>query len=489
MYLSLAVVGVRAFALGKAFFRYSERLVLHDATFRKATFLRTTIYGKLVERAPIGLSNTSIGALLSSLVDDTEESLNIDLRYRPALIQSVAVTIAGAVIYIWLVPNWAWLVLLVLILGTVGTYLGSRVTFSRNLEQLGVLRSQLAELSESLVARAKVIRAYGWHYRTSSKVEELGTQVEKIEKRIATATGALQGFIAFAMYASIASAILVAFYSGVLLPGEQVAVLVLLPLGIFEYLQAIPNALQAKQKAEAATDRIKQLNDAPIPSEILMNGAETLTKFESLEIQDASVQYPDGQIVHLPNLKISAGQSISLIAKSGAGKSTLAKVVVGFIKPVDGVFTVNDKPIISYKPASLMSVIGLVEQQPVILAGTIRDNLLLAKPEANDGELAEILGEVGLWKMLESRDGLDTDVGVAGSKLSGGESQRLALVRNLLAKRDLIILDEPTSSVTRHHGMQLVQDFLQMAKKRKVSIILISHDKKLTALTDRSIEF
>jgi len=489
MYLSLAVVGVRAFALGKAFFRYSERLVLHDATFRKATDVRTGIYSTLVDRAPIGLRDTSVGSLLTTMVDDTEESLNVDLRYRPALLQSIAVTVAGSAVYFWLVPQLAWIMLAVLLLGSTITYWGSKRNYGKNLIQLNALRSQLAELSENAVNRARVIRAYGWQERSNQKLDELAKAVSKAESQIARTTGLLQALIAGAMYATIAVALMVSLLSGTILPGEQVAVLVLLPLGIYEYLQALPNALQSKQKAGISIQRLAELESLSVPEQLVSKGNEKVSTFEKLELYNASVTYPNGKQVRLPDLNLKQGETITLEADSGAGKTTLAHVLVGFINPSNGSVLLNGRPIVSFEHNSLRQIFGLVEQQPNILAGTIRNNLLLAKPEASDQELVQVLKEVELWGMLSKREGLETQVGNSGSKLSGGEAQRLALARNFLADRQVIVLDEPTSSVQFTQGKTLIRQLLSQARERNCSVILITHEPKLAKMTDRLVKF
>jgi ABC-type transport system involved in cytochrome bd biosynthesis fused ATPase/permease subunit len=146
-------------------------------------------------------------------------------------------------------------------------------------------------------------------------------------------------------------------------------------------------------------------------------------------------------------------------------------------------------PISNFSGHELRRTIGLVEQQPVVLAGTVRNNLQLASPSASDLELIEVLKSVELWEMLAKREGLDTEVGQLGSKLSGGESQRLALARNLLAKRKLIILDEPTSSVGSVQAKELVKMFIRLAGERQFTLLLITHDSSLANLTDRLVKF
>ena len=489
MYLSLAVVGVRGFALGKAFFRYSERLVLHDAMFRDATEVRVNIFQSLVAKAPVGLRENSLGKLLTTLVDDTEESLNLNLRYRPALIQSVVATLAGFLVYLWLVPSDAWIMFAALFLAVGTSYLGSRYTFGRAFEALNQSRGELAELVENLVASNRIIRAYGWEERRLDRLQELSIGIQKLEAKIAARHGLLQSAITLLMYSSIGASVWIALDSGALFPGEQVAVLVLLPLGIFEYLQALPNAMQARARASASEARITGLLAEKVPHELQFDGTESLTQFEALKLVDVQITYPSGQTVALPNLEFGLGESISLLASSGAGKTTFANTLVGFLRPSAGHFEINGKQIEAFSGESLRSVFGLVEQQPIVLAGTIRDNLLLAKPDASDDELTEVLSEVALWQMLELRQGLETQVGQFGQRLSGGEAQRLALARNFLAKRQVIVLDEPTASVDESLARALIKQILEKSKSRGVSVVLITHDQELASLASRSVQF
>ncbi len=489
MYLSIAVVGVRAFALGKAFFRYSERLVLHDATFRKATARRTSVYSSLIDRAPIGLTDTNMGSLVTSLVDDTEESLNEDLRYRPALIQSVAVSVAGVVIYVWLIPKFAWLMILVLLAGALGTFIASKFASRNLLERLNSLRSELSAIAESIVARNRVIQAYGWQSRSLDVLDEITMKVTSVEKKLANRVGLVQSAISLGTYLIIGCSIWVTFAAGLLLPGEQVAVLVLLPLAIFEYLQGLPAAFQAKAKASASIARLEILEKAQTPIELLSEGSECLQAFDSFATEKVSVRFPNGNLVSLPDLAVVKGESVSLVGRSGSGKSTFANVLVGYIQVAEGSFLLNGKPIGSYSGNSLRQSIGLVEQQPVMLAGTVKDNLLLAAPNATDSEMLQALNDVKLWPMLEIRQGLATDVGQLGTKLSGGEVQRIAFARNLLAERKLVILDEPTSSLEHVQAAEIVKNFLELGKQKGFTVLLITHDNKLAQLTDRLIKF
>ena len=489
MYLSVAVVGVRAFALGKAFFRYSERLLLHDATFRKATATRVALFSSMVKRAPVGLTETKLGSLVSTLVDDTEEALNLDLRFRPPLIQTVAVTVTGVIVYGLLAPQYVWVMASSLSVGVVITFLASKFVSGRNQNELSATRLELSELVENLVSRNRVLKAYGWQQESLEKSLEIEKRVKALEIRAAKGVGISHAIVAFFTYFGVFSAILVSAALGKLLPSEQVAVLILLPLGIFEYVALIPNAFQARAKAIASEIRLGQLLSADTPKELRFEGDLELLQLKKLSLSDVSVAYPNGRIVRLPNFEMKRGESISLIGESGSGKSTLANALVAFIRPNSGQLLLNDIPITAFTPDSIRKVIGLVEQNPKILAGSIRDNLLLASPNSSDVQLVSALNQVELWKMLQAREGLDTQIGFNEKFLSGGELQRLALARIILNQNQLIILDEPTSSVSAIQSTKLVSSLISTAVKNDISVILITHDSRLLSLVDRSIQF
>lgn len=488
MYLSLAVVGVRAFALSKAFFRYSERLVLHDATFRKASNLRVAIYESLVKRAPIGLRDTKLGSLISSLVDDVDEIQNLDLRYRPALIQAVVSTVATAILFIWLAPNMAIWMAICLVTVFAISYLLSGIAAKRTTGQTAELRAELAIEVQRFVAKNRVLKAYGWREASSAGIESLARDLVAFELDSSKFSGLLQSMLQLFLYGSIATAAWVTYSVGAVLPAEQIAVLVLIPLALFEYLMAIPAAVLARQKAKLATNRVHDLMHSEIPAELQASGLEKLSRFTELQFIGAVAQYPGGQEVVIPDFELRAGGSVSIVGPSGVGKSTIANILVQFLALSNGIVLVNGRPIGDYESTSLREQIGLVTQAPEILAGSIRANLKLAAPEANDSELIRILDSVHLWKMIEAREGLETEVGISGAKLSGGEAQRLSMARNLLAQKSLVILDEPTSSVEPALAEELLKNLLEAARANSVAVILITHEPEIAKLTQERIE-
>jgi ATP-binding cassette subfamily C protein CydC len=173
--------------------------------------------------------------------------------------------------------------------------------------------------------------------------------------------------------------------------------------------------------------------------------------------------------------------------ESGAGKSTISNLVLRFLEPSAGELLLNGRNASEYSFESIRAVIGLIEQQPTVFYGTVRQNLLLAKPEASDVELIEVLQRVGLWSMVESRGGLDLFVGERAALLSGGEAARLAMARALLANFQLLILDEPTANLDAVTAEATLRELMSVAEQARVAVILISHDLAMAALTTSSV--
>ena len=168
-----------------------------------------------------------------------------------------------------------------------------------------------------------------------------------------------------------------------------------------------------------------------------------------LELEDVSFSYPDGTpVLRGVSLRVAPGSRVALVGPSGAGKSTVLALIEGFYPVDSGAIRWAGTDVRVLPRAALRARLGYVEQEAPVLAGTIRDNLLLTRPEATDPDLWAVLADVGLTQVVRrSPRGLDVPVGDEGALLSGGERQRLAIARSLLARPDLLLLDEPTASL------------------------------------------
>ena len=169
---------------------------------------------------------------------------------------------------------------------------------------------------------------------------------------------------------------------------------------------------------------------------------------------------------------------------SGAGKSTLASALVRFIDH-RGHYLLGGEDVTELHPESVRSRVLLVEQRPHIFAETLRQNLMFANDKASDEELREVLDTVGLTQWMRTRDGLETHLGEQGELVSGGQAQRIALARALLASPDVLILDEPTAGVDIDTADALMREMLAAAQDDRRAVLVISHVSVPT--TDASV--
>jgi ATP-binding cassette subfamily B protein len=194
-----------------------------------------------------------------------------------------------------------------------------------------------------------------------------------------------------------------------------------------------------------------------------------------LELDDVSFGYPDGtEVLRGVSLSVPAGKRVALVGPSGAGKSTILALIEGFYPVTSGVVRWAGVDVRDLPRAAVRARLGYVEQEAPVLAGSVRDNLLLAAPGASDPELWAVLADVGLTAVVQrSPRGLDVPVGDDGVLLSGGERQRLAIARSLLARPALLLLDEPTASLDARNE-QLLRETLAAASADR-SLLVVAH--------------
>ncbi len=181
------------------------------------------------------------------------------------------------------------------------------------------------------------------------------------------------------------------------------------------------------------------------------------------------------------SFKVERGSRVALVGPSGAGKSTVFSLIERFYEPTGGKILLDGQDVTEFSRKSLREQLGYVEQDAPVLAGTIRDNLLLGRSDATDEELVEVLGQVNLAEVL-ARDtkGLDAQVGEDGIMLSGGERQRLAIARALLAKPPILLLDESTSALDGPNEQRMREAIDAVAQDR--TLLVIAH--RLSTVVD-----
>ena len=220
----------------------------------------------------------------------------------------------------------------------------------------------------------------------------------------------------------------------------------------------------------AASDKMFRLLDIPINS---CNDSCDISD-SKITINDLSFGYDDSRKVlkHI-SLSINPHEFIGIIGESGCGKSTLANLLSGKLTGYQGSLTFGDVEVNKANPKSLNEMILYIGNNAMLFKGSVRDNLLMANAAANDETLNNALKQVNLYNFLQTENGLDTQVNEKGSNFSGGQRQRLALARALLANRLIYIFDEATSNIDSESEADILSVVEQLTQTK--TVIFISH--------------
>jgi ATP-binding cassette subfamily B protein len=240
------------------------------------------------------------------------------------------------------------------------------------------------------------------------------------------------------------------------------------------------------QQALSATERIFALIDTE--NTIVQTDDQVAERINGrIELRDVTFEYePDQPILEHFNLVIEPGEDIAFVGHTGAGKSTIGKIITRFYEFQGGDVLIDGQDIRSFDLQAYREQLGIVPQQPFLFSGTIRENIRYGRPDASDDEIREIAYSVGEGEWLETlADGLDTDVGERGARLSMGQRQLVALMRVLLQKPAIFILDEATASVDPFTETQ-IQEALDLILQSSTSI-LIAHRLSTIRNADRII--
>ncbi|MGW3719447.1 thiol reductant ABC exporter subunit CydD [Streptomyces sp. NPDC005133] len=478
LYLMVAVTATRAFGLGRAVFRYAERLVSHDAVLKMLAELRVAVYRGLERITPAGLGRTRRGDLLSRLVADVDALQDYWLRWLLPAWTAVVVGAAAAGFTGWLLPQAGVVLALGLLLAGVGVPLVSGACARRAERQLAPARADLATRITDLLGGTAELTVAGALPARKEKTREADTVLTRIASRAATATALGGGLSALICGLTVVAAALVAVpavHDG-RLAGVELAVVVLTPLAAFEAVTGLPLAVQYRQRVKRSAERVYEVLDAPVPVHEPATPAEAPTTPFPLEVRGLAARYSGASRDALDSvdLTLTAGRRIAVVGPSGSGKTTLAQVLLRFLDARAGTYRIGGVDASALDGDSVRRFVGLCAQDAHVFDSSIRENLRLARTVATDDELRAALARARLLDWAEALpDGLDTLVGEHGARLSGGQRQRLALARALLADFPVLVLDEPAEHLDLATADALTADLLVATRGR--TTVLITH--------------
>jgi thiol reductant ABC exporter CydC subunit len=476
--LTVAIVGVRFFGLARPLVRYVERLTSHDVALRALERARLRVYERLERLAPTQLGTERRGDLLTRLVSDVDALQNLHLRgIAPPLAALFAGTAAvGAAAAFQ--PEAALVLGAGLLVGGVAVPLAAVALARRASRRRADARGDLtSELVETLAGSAELV-AFGCEDERLRRLRSADRRLVRISRRSALADGTGDGLRLLVTGATVVGvlAVAVSAHTGGDLNRVLIALLALLALASFEAVQPLPEALRELGVTLAAGKRVLELTDRepaivdpeqPLPPPI----PPFTIALENVRVRYAPRERP---ALNGFSMRLEPGRRVVLLGRSGAGKSTVVNVLLRFVDPERGYFTVAGEDARHYRQEDVRRLIAVAGQDAHLFSASIRDNVRLGGPEATDAELEQALRSARIWDWIQSLpDGLDTLVGEEGRELSGGQFQRIVLARALLVGAPVLVLDEPTAHLDSPTAEALIADIFSAAGDR--SVLLITH--------------
>jgi thiol reductant ABC exporter CydC subunit len=501
LYLMVAAAAVQAFGIGRACFRYAERLAGHDAALRILARIRVTTYARLERLAPAGLAEFRSGDLIARLVADVDSLADRWLRVRLPYAVALAAGACAVAVAALLLPAAGLILAASLVTVAVAAPLTAIAAARRAERQITPRRGDLAAATLDLLHGAGELAVYGGAASPStprtdgslvhgalSQVETADHELTRAQTRSATARGAGAALAILAAGVAVWAALMLgapAVRSGAL-AGVTLAVVVLVPLAAHEVFGALPPAAQQIPRLHSAAGRVADVLCRPEPVAEPVAPAALPDPPYDIRIRGLTARWdPAGpDVLHDLDLDIPSGHRIAITGASGSGKSTLAMVLLRFLDPAAGIVTLGGADITTLDGDALRTIVGLCAQDAHVFDTTLAANLRLARPGASGAELRDALGRARLLDWADSLPaGLDTPVGEHGARLSGGQRQRLALARVLLADFPVVIFDEPAEHLDQHTAAALTADLLTATPGR--TVILITHRPEAAVHVDQ----
>ncbi|MET9722325.1 thiol reductant ABC exporter subunit CydD [Streptomyces zaomyceticus] len=478
LYLMVAVTATRAFGIGRAVFRYAERLVSHDAVLRMLAELRVSVYRRLERIAPAGLRRTRRGDLLARLVQDVDALQDYWLRWLLPASAALVVGVASAGFTAWLLPEAGAVLAVGLLVAGVAVPAVSGALARRAERRLAPARGALATAVADLLRGCAELTVAGALRGRIERTRDADRALTGIASRQAAAAALGAGLSALVCGLTVVAAAVVgvqAVRDG-RLEGVALAVVVLTPLAAFEAVTGLPLAVQYRQRVKHSAERVFEVLDAPVPVHEPDRAETPPASPFPLELSGLSARHAgqDRDALADFRLTLEAGRRVAVVGASGSGKTTLAQVMLRFLDVEHGMYRLGGVPAWELDGDDVRRFVGLCAQGAHLFDSSVRENLRLARTGAGDDELREALRRARLLDWVDGLpEGLDTLVGEHGSRLSGGQRQRLALARALLADFPVLVLDEPAEHLDLATADALTDDLLRATEGR--TTVLITH--------------
>ncbi|EGR2042456.1 heme ABC transporter ATP-binding protein/permease CydC [Vibrio parahaemolyticus] len=466
--------GVRGAAMARTAGRWGERVVSHNATFKLLTDLRIFFFKKLAPLIPGRVSTMRDADLLNRLVADVDAMDHVYLR----LVSPVIIGIFGILSLTAVLAFFDWH--LALLLGSILTImlLVWPVLFYKlgknNGEHLTHNKAQLRVATLDWLQGYSELSIFGAEERYRNLILEKQKQLLSNQFVNANLTGMASGLL---MLVNGLTLVVMLWFAadgvGGRAPDPWIALFAFATMASFEILMPIAGAFQYLGQTLTSARRLNEVILAE-PDVVFPEQSKREEKPLDIEFINIDFAYPDGQQKVLKDLSLSLplGSKTAIVGQTGSGKSTLIQLLCRYWDVNQGEVRIGGTSLKDWCESDLRSAITVVSQRVDVLNGTLRDNLLMASPNATDEQLAEILTKVELGALLEE-PGLDAWLGDGGRQLSGGEKRRIGIARALLRDAPILLLDEPTEGLDKRTEQKVMALFNEYFANK--TVVFITH--------------
>ena len=452
--------------LASFFITYLRNGVLKD--------LRNNLYKKIVNQPIAFFSDQRKGDIMSRMIGDVNEVQNSMLSALESFIREPLTIIFSILVMLGISVK---LTLFTFIFIPIAAAVISKIGKSLKKNSIAVQQEQgrFLSLIEETIGGLRVIKAFNAESIFSERFADSSQTFNRLSNKVMNRQNLgspMSEFLGILMIAVLL------WFGGSLvlvdktLEGTQFIAFMGLAYNILTPAKAISKASYDMRRGNAAAERILEILDYENPIKERENPVVIKDFTTAISVKDITFAYADLPVLTNFSLEVPKGKTVALVGQSGSGKSTIANLITRFYDVNEGAILIDGVDVKDMQTASLRKLIGVVSQDSILFNDTIKNNLLIGKPDATDKELITAAKIANAYEFINDLpEGFDTNIGDAGSKLSGGQKQRLSIARAVLKNPPIMVLDEATSALDTE-SERLVQNALENMMKHRTSIVI-----------------
>jgi len=436
--------------------------------------MRTAIYKKITS-LPLGFySKTTKGDVISKTIADVNEISNSYLSILEMVIREPLTILFSLFTMLFLSLK---LTLFVFLFLPISGFIISRIGKSLKKNSIIVQEEQgkILSILEETLSGLRVMKSFTAEKRFHDRFEKSSQNFYKYSNIVVNRQNLASPMSEF--LGILVIGILLVYGGYLVFVDKQMEAgfflgYIMLAYNILTPAKAISKASYGLKRGNASADRVFQLLDEVNPITNKQNAIEKSNFDTEISISNINFKYENELVLKDFSLRITKGQTVALVGQSGSGKSTIANLLTRFYDVTDGKISIDGIDIKDIKLSSLRGLSGLVTQDSILFNDTIKNNLLLGKPDANDSEIIDALKIANAYEFVNDLpEGIHTNIGDSGSKLSGGQKQRLSIARAVLKNPPIMILDEATSALDTE-SEKFVQEALENMMQNRTSVVI-----------------